>query len=78
MAKLEGAKTVVVGGKADTQQQYCGVVGGQSTSFASVDSEVKTAHLKDHPAAPPDLYVLPSCGGQGLTCSTGSSMATRV
>ena len=70
MAKLEGAKTVVVGGKANTQQQYCGVVGGQSTSFASVDSEVKTAHLKDHPAAPPDLYVLPSCEGRSPRTGT--------
>ncbi|KAL1690516.1 hypothetical protein GGG16DRAFT_125621 [Schizophyllum commune] len=68
MAKLEGAKTVVVGGKADAQQQYCGVVGGQSTSFASVDSEVKTAHLKDHPAAPPDLLVN---GYQGVTWRLG-------
>ncbi|KAL1739971.1 hypothetical protein HDZ31DRAFT_48432 [Schizophyllum fasciatum] len=68
MAKLEGAKTVVVGGKEGVQQQYCGVVGGQSTSFASVDSEVKTAHLKDHEAAPPDLLVN---GYQGVTWRLG-------
>lgn len=28
MAKEEGVKTVVVGGKSDTKQEYCGTVGG--------------------------------------------------
>lgn len=55
MAKLEGAKTVVVGGKNDVRQQYCGVVGGQSTRFADVDTEIKTAKLKNHTLAPPDF-----------------------
>lgn len=41
MQKEEGAKTVVVGGKADVQQQYCGTVGGQSTTYAVIDTEVK-------------------------------------
>ncbi|TRM58929.1 hypothetical protein BD626DRAFT_510149 [Schizophyllum amplum] len=68
MAKLEGAKTVVVGGKADTEQQYCGIIGGQSTSFATMDSEVKTAGLKDNELAPPDLLVN---GYQGVTWRLG-------
>lgn len=55
MAKLEGAKTVVVGGKSNVKQQYCGIVGGQSTNFKGMDTEVKTTHLKDHSLAPPDL-----------------------
>ena len=45
MAKEEGAKTVVVGGKAGVQQQYCGVVGGQSTHFTNIDTEIKACLL---------------------------------
>lgn len=41
MAKREHVKTIVVGGKKDLPQQYCGVVGGQSTDFSSVDTEIK-------------------------------------
>lgn len=41
MSKEEGVKTVVVGGKKDVSQQYCGIVGGQSTHFFEVDSEIK-------------------------------------
>ncbi|KAH8828086.1 hypothetical protein DL96DRAFT_1797327 [Flagelloscypha sp. PMI_526] len=55
MAKEEGVRTVVVGGRADTQQQYCGVVGGQSTNFFTVDTEIKSTGLETHPDAPPDF-----------------------
>ncbi|PCH35120.1 hypothetical protein WOLCODRAFT_139749 [Wolfiporia cocos MD-104 SS10] len=55
MAKEEGATTVVVGGKSDIQQQYCGVVGGQSTHFTEIDTEIKTAQLKNDSLAPPDF-----------------------
>jgi hypothetical protein len=55
MAKYEGAKTVVLGGKSDVRQQYCGVVGGQSLNFKSMDTEVKTTKLKNSTLAPPDL-----------------------
>ena len=41
MAKSEGSKTVVVGGKSDTPQKYCGIVGGQSLDFSTIDSEIK-------------------------------------
>lgn len=41
MAKEEGVTTVVVGGKADVPQQYCGIVGGQSTDFSTIDTEIK-------------------------------------
>lgn len=44
MSKLEGSKTVVVGGKKDTPQQYCGTVGGQSTDFSTMDTEVKVCN----------------------------------
>lgn len=45
MAKEEGAKTVVVGGKNDVGQQYCGTVGGQSSDFSTMDTEVKVRVL---------------------------------
>lgn len=41
MSKEEGAKTVVVGGKFGVDQQYCGTVGGQSTDFSTIDTEIK-------------------------------------
>ena len=41
MSKKEGAKTVVIGGKQDVRQQYCGIVGGQSSDFSTMDTEVK-------------------------------------
>ncbi len=43
MSKEEGAQTVVIGGKVDVQQQYCGTVGGQSTDFSTIDTEVKVS-----------------------------------
>jgi hypothetical protein len=55
MSKHEGAKTVVVGGKSDIRQQYCGIVGGQSTNFKTIDTEIKTTQLKNTSLAPPDL-----------------------
>lgn len=45
MAKEEGVRTVVVGGKKDIQQEYCGTVGGQSTDFSTIDTEVKVSLL---------------------------------
>ncbi|KAF9522264.1 hypothetical protein CPB83DRAFT_911433 [Crepidotus variabilis] len=56
MVKKEGAKTVVVGGKKGPQQ-YSGTVGGQSIDFATVDTEIKTAKLKNNTLSPPDLIV---------------------
>ncbi|KAG9083246.1 hypothetical protein FS749_006195, partial [Ceratobasidium sp. UAMH 11750] len=42
MATKYKVKTIVVGGKPKTTQQYCGVVGGQSSNLVTMDSEVKT------------------------------------
>jgi hypothetical protein len=55
MSKLEGAKTVVVGGRKGVKQQYCGVVGGQSSSFAVMKYQIKTTNLAGDPLAPPDF-----------------------
>jgi len=55
MNKLEGTKTVVFGGRDTVKQQYCGTVGGQSTNFATINSEIKSTKLQGHPLAPPDF-----------------------
>lgn len=43
MAKIEGSKTVVVGGRMGVEQQYCGTVGGQSSDFSTMDAEIKVS-----------------------------------
>ncbi|KAF9481525.1 hypothetical protein BDN70DRAFT_876169 [Pholiota conissans] len=68
MSKLEGVRTVVTGGSNDTPQEYCGTVGGQSTSFSTIDTELKTAQLKNHTLAPPDFL---TNSVQGITWRLG-------
>ncbi|KAF5370878.1 hypothetical protein D9758_002013 [Tetrapyrgos nigripes] len=68
MSKREGVKTVVVGGKQGVPQQYCGTVGGQSTDFSTIDTEIKSTKLKNHTLAPPDLL---SNVVQGITWRLG-------
>ncbi|KZT25626.1 hypothetical protein NEOLEDRAFT_1064684 [Neolentinus lepideus HHB14362 ss-1] len=68
MAKEDGAKTVVVGGNKKVPQQYCGTVGGQSTRFPYIDTEIKTAGLKNHSLAPPDFI---TNSVQGITWRLG-------
>ncbi|KAF8198537.1 hypothetical protein BJ912DRAFT_1074631 [Pholiota molesta] len=68
MNKEEGSPTVVLGGKKDVQQQYCGTVGGQSTDFSTMDTEIKSTGLKNNSLAPPDLLVN---GVQGITWRLG-------
>lgn len=48
MSKEEGVKTVVVGGKKDVTQQYCGTVGGQSSDFSTMDTEVKVRDVQTY------------------------------
>ncbi|KLO14415.1 hypothetical protein SCHPADRAFT_872766 [Schizopora paradoxa] len=66
--KEEGVKTVVVGGKNDVGQQYCGTVGGESSDFSTMDTEVKTAGLKNNSLAPPDFM---TNSVQGITWRLG-------
>ena len=68
MAKEEGSKTIVYGGRSSVQQQYCGTVGGQSTDFSTIDSEIKTTHLKNNSLAPPDFI---TNSVQGITFRLG-------
>lgn len=46
MAKEEGAKTVVLGGRKGVEQRYCGTVGGQSTDFSEIDTIVKVTYAE--------------------------------
>ncbi|KAG6821171.1 hypothetical protein H0H93_005391 [Arthromyces matolae] len=48
MSKRDGVKTVVVGGKRAMPQQYCGTVGGQSTGFSTIDTEIKVRGAPPH------------------------------
>ncbi|KAG6919989.1 hypothetical protein DXG01_013338 [Tephrocybe rancida] len=68
MSKRDGVKTVVVGGKQGVPQQYCGTVGGQSTGFSTIDTEIKSTGLKDHELAPPDFL---TNSVQGITWRLG-------
>jgi hypothetical protein len=68
MAKEEGAKMVVVGGRSSVPQSYCGTVGGQSTSYAVIDADIKTAGLKNDSLAPPDFI---TNSVQGITWRLG-------
>ncbi len=43
LAKKHNVATVVVGGKSDVPQQYCGFVGGESVSFQDIDRSLKVA-----------------------------------
>jgi hypothetical protein len=74
MAKEEGAKTAVVGGLKFFSQQYSGTVGGQSTNFAVIDSEIKSTNHKDHVLAPPDFI---GNGYQGITWRLGFGIDNR-
>ncbi|KDQ08600.1 hypothetical protein BOTBODRAFT_37753 [Botryobasidium botryosum FD-172 SS1] len=66
-----GIKSVVYGGKPGVQQQYAGIVGGQSINYVTVDSEIKTVDLKQHALAPPDFI---TDSYQGITFRLGFSI----
>ncbi|KAG8742641.1 hypothetical protein FRC12_015317, partial [Ceratobasidium sp. 428] len=71
MATKYNVKTVVVGGKPGTAQQYCGLVGGQASNSVTMDSEVKSLGLKNDPLAPPDFL---TNSYQGVTWKLGWSL----
>jgi hypothetical protein len=45
MTKEDGVRTVVLGGKQDVPQDYCGTVGGQSTDYSMIDTEIKVSRV---------------------------------
>ncbi|KAI0267484.1 hypothetical protein BC834DRAFT_982168 [Gloeopeniophorella convolvens] len=57
MFERHNTKIAVFGGNPHQSIQYKGMAGNQVLEFADLDSEVKTAGLKDDPLAPPDLLV---------------------
>lgn len=57
MYELHGTKIATFGGHLDQSMQYKGMAGNQVLEWSDLDSEIKTAGLKDDPLAPPDLLV---------------------
>ncbi|KAH8922471.1 hypothetical protein BT69DRAFT_1243113 [Atractiella rhizophila] len=51
--RKHGVRTLVAGGKAGQPQQYCGTVGGASTSHKVINHILKATGLKNNLAAPP-------------------------
>ncbi|CUA71424.1 Autophagy-related protein 2 [Histoplasma capsulatum NAm1] [Rhizoctonia solani] len=72
MSTKYNVKTVVVGGKQGTTQQYCGVVGGQSLSFVPLNAELKSLGLKNDTLAPPDFL---TNSYQGITWKLAYSLS---
>ncbi|KAJ4479394.1 hypothetical protein J3R30DRAFT_3288983 [Lentinula aciculospora] len=50
-------KIAVFGGKPGENVEFKGMAGNQVLEWADIDTEIKTAGLKDDPLAPPDLLV---------------------
>lgn len=57
MHERHNTRMVVFGGKPGEQLQYKGMAGNQVLEWVDLDSEIKTAQLKDDPLSPPDLLV---------------------
>ncbi|KAF9256020.1 hypothetical protein L218DRAFT_882730 [Marasmius fiardii PR-910] len=52
-----GTKIAVFGGRPGQNIEFKGMAGNQVLEWADLDSEIKTAGVKDDPLAPPDLLV---------------------
>ncbi|CAE6533511.1 unnamed protein product [Rhizoctonia solani] len=52
-----GIKIATFGGNPDAAMNFNGLAGNQVMEWADLDTEIKTAGLKDDPLAPPDLLV---------------------
>jgi len=57
MFERHQTKIAVFGGKPGLQMEYKGMAGNQVLEWTDLDTEVRTANLKDDPLAPPDLLV---------------------
>ncbi|KAI9513435.1 hypothetical protein F5148DRAFT_5147 [Russula earlei] len=57
MYELHNTTMVVFGGHPDLPIEFKGMAGNQVLEWAELDSEIKTAGLKQDPLAPPDLIV---------------------
>ncbi|KAJ7216649.1 hypothetical protein GGX14DRAFT_51621 [Mycena pura] len=57
MFERHQTQTAIFGGKPGEDVQYKGMAGNQVLEWFDIDSEIKTANLKDDPLAPADLLV---------------------
>ncbi|KAI0356925.1 hypothetical protein OH77DRAFT_182654 [Trametes cingulata] len=57
MNERHNTTIAVFGGKPGLPTQFKGMAGNQVLEWFDIDSEIKTANLKDDPLAPPDLLV---------------------
>ncbi|KAJ3552372.1 hypothetical protein NM688_g4185 [Phlebia brevispora] len=57
MFERHGTRIAIFGGKPGLPMEYKGMAGNQVLEWTDIDSEIKTANLKDDPLAPPDLLV---------------------
>ncbi|KAI0052380.1 hypothetical protein FA95DRAFT_1392982 [Auriscalpium vulgare] len=57
MNEKHNTRSAVFGGKPGEQVQFKGMAGNQVLEWADLDSEIKTAGVKNDPLAPPDLLV---------------------
>ncbi|KAJ7253056.1 hypothetical protein B0H12DRAFT_602616 [Mycena haematopus] len=57
MNEREQTKIAVFGGKPFENVEFKGMAGNQVLEWVDIDSEIKTANLKDDPLAPADLLV---------------------
>ncbi|KAJ7672598.1 hypothetical protein DFH06DRAFT_96835 [Mycena polygramma] len=57
MNEREQTKIAVFGGKPSESIEFKGMAGNQVLEWFDIDSEIKTANLKDDPLAPADLLV---------------------
>ncbi|KAH9988078.1 hypothetical protein BJV74DRAFT_839926 [Russula compacta] len=57
MFERHHVKTATFGGHMDRPIEFKGMAGSEVLEWPDLDSEIKTAGLKNHPLAPPDLLV---------------------
>ncbi|KAI0827410.1 hypothetical protein BC628DRAFT_1418509 [Trametes gibbosa] len=57
MHERHNTTIAIFGGNPDLPMQFKGMAGNQVLEWADIDSEIKTANLKDDPLAPPDLLI---------------------
>ncbi|TFK84989.1 hypothetical protein K466DRAFT_204796 [Polyporus arcularius HHB13444] len=57
MNERHNTTIAIFGGAPDFPMQFKGMAGNQVLEWFDIDSEIKTANLKDDPLAPPDLLV---------------------
>jgi len=57
MVERHNVTTIIFGGKPGEAMEYKGMAGNQVLEWADIDSEIKTAQLKNDPLAPPDLII---------------------